>query len=318
MPPKKSIQSRRKRTLTFVKPVNEEVDPYDMDETMFQYISNFLGTGGDYRQVNFFLPGKTNLYENYLKYKKNRDTNLRHRKQQALVDDFNKQIDYMEEVLQFGLLLSTNPKKRKKSKNKEDLTEDERYKTQYAELDARISLIELMIYLAFSDIKIATKLCSVHEDENGKKLMPIHGLNPLIFKRWADTTKYKERLFYAYKASADTFMQKGLENLQAALNNPNLSMQASPIVRELSLYYSRMGEFMDRKKYGKKFEITNEVPAPVKLEGKNIGNFIESLFKAGGIEDEKVEEDEFSEFEDENVEDELGENEEFTDFEEVK
>jgi hypothetical protein len=184
------------------------------------------------------------------------------------------------------------------------------YEKQYRFLDSRIEQIENMIYLCVSPKRICIELAK-----------SCHGLTPIIYHHWKDETKYLDRIKFAYTASAEEHMNSAHEFLQEWLDpsiHPELDMQHVGIVREIGLFRSRMAEFLDRKKWGKKVEIVDERPQTKVISGRDLQTFLEGINNAKKeIDEEDFEESDLNE-EKENVEnEESNEDEGYIDYEEI-
>lgn len=208
--------------------------------------------------INRQVPGKPNLWETFRRYKKTYEKIKLSKAKQLLLDRINDKINDMEEAKNFGLQL------RKKRDKPEDA-----YAREFAFLDNKIDDIEVLIYLGVSPTRICYELSKTFKS-----------LNPIVFHRWSDSTEHVDRLIYASKKSAENYIHLGKDFLLDWLNpeiHPELDMQHTSIVREVALYYSRMAEFADRKKYGKQIKVEDDRPQQKVLHGADLLKYLSGL-----------------------------------------
>ena len=290
MPPPKFRKNRPKETRITHGELKKR-DPYEMNAQIYAMILAFIKKNnlklGDNTAaiINKLIPGKPELYTSFRQFKRRYDADKRLEKKQAQLDGLNKVIDNMEEHREFGLSLVK--KRAKKSK-------DNPYQVQFDFLDKNIELIENLIYLCVSPKRICQQL---HPD--------CTTLTPIIFHHWKDETTHIDRLIFAYKASAEEHINKGMEFMKEWLAAPELDMQHVGIVREIGIYHSRMAEFLDRKKWGKKVEVVDERPQQKVLDGRDLNAFLQGINDAADRMREKRE-------------DEPNDNDEYEDAEEVE
>ena len=249
----------------------EFFDPYEMNDFIYKMIVDFIRLRGLNNKegikhfVNRLIPGKPLLYDTFILYHKRFKKIQLIEKKQLLVDKLNEEMDNMEEHKNFGL--SIIKKKRKKGEK-----EQHEYQREFDFLDSKIEEIQNMIYLGVSPKRI----CEFYFNQYPK----MFALTPIIFAYWAEETKHIEKIKFAYKASAEEHMNLSRDFMLEWLNkekHPELDMQHVGIVREIALWHSRMAEFHDRKRYGKKIEITNETAQTKVISGKDLNAFLEGL-----------------------------------------
>ena len=302
-------------------------DPYEMSESIYNRIVAYVESSGLKNKkaienlVNHLFNGKRNLYKSYILYGKyKKKLQLREYKEKKL-KELNEYIENMKEYREFGL--SIKPQKQKANRGKKEHP----HKEIFDWLDLHVPQITELIYLGCSPKQICLKL--------GPFCAGL-GLSPMVFHHWKDETEHIDELQYAYKCSAEEHMNRSSEFMREWLANPDLTMQHVGIVREIGLWHSRMAEFLDRKRWGRKIEITNDQPQRKVLDGKDINKVLQKL---GDAIKKAEDEENGKEFEEEDLEDEddleqedkeeevdakfeesdfSKDGEEFIDFEEIK
>ena len=295
------FRKNRKRIWNNTSGEIEKFDPYEMNPTIYKMILDFIEIRGltteqgKKHYVNKLMPNKPNLYDTFLAYRRIYLQIVRSEKKQQLVDKLNEEIDNMEDHKNFGLSLV-------KKRVKGDKKKDHIYKKEFDFFDKNIELIQNMIYMGVSPVRICEHFYP-----------KMKSITPIIFAYWKDETKHIEKLIFAYKSSGEQHMYLSKDFMMDWLDkekHPELDMQHVGIVREIALWHSRMAGFLDRKKWGAKVEVTDERAQVKVISGKDLNSFLEGLGKVA----EKIN----SESEESEEGEESAEDIDFTDFEEAE
>ncbi len=270
----------------------KEYDPWLMDAFIYNLILNNIklrklkSDKAKEFYVNTMLPARPDLWHHFNEYAKIVEFNEKVAKNQRILDELNKILDDMKDTDNFGRELVSKKKKPREG------SEEDKYQKEFEYFDSNIDKIMEWIVLCVPPKRIVYEL---------KTWFP--GLSMTAFYYWKDWTKHGKKLAFAYKCSGEEHMHLSQEFMLNWLNSPRLDMQHVGIVREIGLYHSRMAEFLDRKKWGRKVEITNEKPAPKMISGRDLTKFLEGITDAAEKVNSSEEKEEVADFEEVEFED---------------